>query len=267
MVEYSGYQHMLVDRRGGIVSATLNAPPMNAIGADLHLEIMRFFHEVNLDLDAKVVVLTGAGDRAFSAGGDISTIQHDLADPNRPLWGKGLPTNKLIFQSVLNLSKPLIARVNGHAMGLGATLAILSDISIMVEQAKIADTHVKIGLAAGDGGALLWPILMGFARARRYLLTGDILTGREAADLGLITEAVPASDLDARVEHFAQQLAAGASIAINYTKIAINLLLRGMVDPLIEAHFGLEAQSALSSDHHEAVSAFVEGRSPQFTGR
>lgn len=266
-MDYSGYERLLIERRGAIVVGTLNSPPMNSVGEQLHLEINRFFHEVNQDPDAKVVVFTGAGDRAFSAGGDISYMEGDLATQNRPLWGQGQGMEKAILQTVLNLSKPLITRVNGHAMGLGATLAVLSDISIMVEDAKIADTHVKVGLVAGDGGALLWPLLMGFAKARRYLLTGDVMTGREAADFGLITEAVPRAELDERVFHYADRLAASATIAVNYTKIAINLLLRSIVDPLIEAHYGLEVQSALSNDHREAVAAFREGRPPVFTGQ
>lgn len=265
-MDYSGYERMLIERRGTIVVGTLNQPPMNPVGEELHLEINRFFHEANLDPQAKVIVLTGAGDRAFSAGGDISYMHDDLATQNRALWGRGQAMEKAILQTVLNLSKPFITRINGHAMGLGATLAVLSDISIMADNAKIADTHVKVGLVAGDGGALLWPLLVGFAKARRYLLTGDVLTGREAADLGLITEAVPMAELDERVFHYADRLAASATIAVNYTKVAINLLLRSMVDPLIEAHYGLEVQSALSNDHREAVAAFREGRQPAFTG-
>lgn len=265
-MQFEGYESLLIERRGGVLIGTINQPPMNPVGEQMHLEINRFFHEANQDAESKVIVLTGAGDRAFSAGGDINYMQNDLDQPNRPLWGQGLAMEKAILQSVLNLSKPFITRVNGHAMGLGATLAVLSDISIMVEDAKIADTHVKVGLVAGDGGALLWPLLMGFARARRYLLTGDMMTGKEAVEAGLITEAVTRDQLDERVFHYADQLANGASIAINYTKIAINLLLRSIIDPLIEAHYGLEVQSALSNDHREAVAAFLAGRQPTFTG-
>lgn len=263
---YDGYGKMVVEMRGTIAVGTMNVPPMNPVDVELDAEILRFLREADADEGVRVIVLTGAGDRAFSAGGDINWMKEDLDKRTRPHWSRGLPYVKNMLQTVINLRKPFITRVNGHAMGLGATLAVLSDISVMVEDAKIADTHVKVGLAAGDGGALLWPLLMGFANARRYLLTGELMTGRVAADLGLITQAVPRAELDDTVYRYAESLAAGATQAINATKIAINLLLRNLTENLIEAHYGLEAQSALSEDHREAVHAFVEGRVPNFTG-
>lgn len=266
-MDYQEYKALLVERRGAVIIGTLNAPPMNPVGPDLHDEIHHFLRAADEDDGVRVIVMTGAGDRAFSAGGDINWMKSDLDIPRRPMWSTGLAAEKSILQTVLNLRKPFITRINGHAMGLGATLAVLSDFSYMVEDAKIADTHVKVGLVAGDGGALLWPLLMGFANARRYLLTGDMLTGKEAAELGLITQAVPRDKLDETVFATAERLAEGAGIAINYTKIAINLLLRSMVDKLIEAHYGLEVQSALSDDHREAVHAFIEQRTPVFTGK
>jgi enoyl-CoA hydratase len=265
-MDYVGYKAMLVKKSGAIATGTFNSPPMNPIGPDLHNEVHRFLTEANADETVRVIVLTGSGERAFSAGGDVAWMQTDFDKLNRPHWSLGLAPVKSILQTVLNLSKPFITRVNGHAMGLGATLAVLSDISIMVENAKIADTHVKVGLAAGDGGALLWPLLIGFAKARRYLLTGDSLTGKEAAEMGLITQAVSREKLDETVFDLANRLANGAACAINNTKIAINLILRHVADPLIDAHYGLEAMSALSLDHREAVSAFLERREPQFKG-
>jgi enoyl-CoA hydratase len=264
---YENYERLLIEWRGAVIVGTMNNPPMNQINEQMHEELNRFFQEANADPEARVIVLTGAGDRAFSAGGDLKYMSDDLATVRRPLWSDGLALEKAILQTILNLRKPFITRINGHAFGLGSTLAALADVSFMVEDAKIADTHVKVGLVAGDGGALIWPLLIGFAKARRYLLTGDPLTGREAADIGLITEAVPRSELDSRVYELADRLAAGAGIAINYTKIAINLLLRNMIDGLIEAHYGLEVQSAISDDHREAVHAFIEGRTPAFTGK
>jgi enoyl-CoA hydratase len=266
-VSVDGNPALVSERRGAVVVGTLNAPPLNPIGPELHGEIHRFLKAADEDETVRVIVLTGSGERAFSAGGDIGWMRSDFDKPQRPHWSLGLAPVKSILQTVLNLSKPFITRVNGHAFGLGATLAVLSDISIMVEDAKIADTHVKLGLAAGDGGALLWPLLMGFANARRYLLTGDTLTGAMAAQLGLITQSVPRALLDQTVFELADRLAKGAGCAINNTKIAINLVLRNMVDPLIEAHYGLEAMSALSLDHREAVNAFLERRDPKFTGQ
>ena len=131
----------------------------------------------------------------------------------------------------------------------------------------IADPHVKVGLVAGDGGSVIWPALVGYARAKRYLLTGEGISGAEAERIGLVSEAVPGDELDARVATIAGELAAGASIAIRLTKKSINMDLRQRMDRLIEAHLGYETMSYLSADHREAVNAFVEKRSPSFAGK
>jgi enoyl-CoA hydratase len=266
-MRYSNDGNLRVSLSGHVLTATIDNPPANAIDPPLHKEIEHLFQAVEQDDDVRVLVLTGAGEKSFSAGGDLKAMADDFDDPRRSMWLDGLRSEKTLFQSVLNLSKPFVARVNGHAMGLGATLAVLADISIMAENAKIADPHVKVGLCAGDGGALLWPLMIGFAQARRLVLTGTPLTGREAADLGLVTEAVAPADLDARVDHYVQLLANGPSIAINHTKMAVNLLLRTLVDGLIEAHYGLEVKSALSEDHRIAIRAALDGTNPEFTGR
>src|SRR6202011_3741653 len=149
------------------------------------------------------------------------------------------------------------AKVNGHAIGLGATIALMCDIIIAKDTALIADPHEEVGLTAGDGGAVIWPMLVGFARAKKYLLTRDPITGAEAAAIGLVTEAVPAERLDERVMQIAESLANGAAIAVRTTKKSINLALRQQLNAMIEAHLGYETMSHLSADHREAVSAFL----------
>jgi enoyl-CoA hydratase len=263
---YQGYDRLEITSIDNVVTATIVNAPTNAIDPTLHHEIERFFHAVNADAGARAIVFTGAGDASFSSGGDIAAMVADLDTRDRPMWTVGARSEKALFQALLNLTKPLIARVNGDAMGLGATLAVLADVSVMVEDARIADSHVKVGLAAGDGGSMLWPLMMGFAKARRYLLTGDAMTGATAAELGLVTHAVPRDQLDATVARYAQRFAKGPAVAIGHTKMAINLLLRSLIDSQIEAHYGLEVQSALSEDHREAVTALAGGRKPQFTG-
>jgi enoyl-CoA hydratase len=136
----------------------------------------------------------------------------------------------------------------------------------MVETAKIADTHVNVGIVAGDGGSLMWPLLMGFGRAKEYLLTGDIMTGKQAAEYGLINYAVTAEELDERAYGMADRLAAGASIAINGTKTAVNMLLLRQFEAVVENHLGLELVSFHSDDHREAAVAFRDKREPKFTG-
>jgi enoyl-CoA hydratase len=232
----------------------------------IHRELGRLFRDVNEDDETKVLVLTGAGE-AFSSGGNIKNMVRRVDEGRIGEWYQGIEEAKQILYGVLRLEKPLITRINGHAMGLGATLAVAGDISYMLEDALIADTHVKMGLVAGDGGALFWPLLMGYARARRYLLTGETMTGKQAAEFGLITEAVTRDELDERAYGMAERLAKGASLAVRGTKLAINMLLRAQLETVIENHLGLETETFHSKDHAEAAHAFLEKRKPSFTGR
>lgn len=262
---YEGYEALEVTRAGKIVTVAFNRPEVkNATNPQMHRELVRIFPEIGRDPDAHVVILTGNGD-AFSAGGDLNTLKASLDDQAR--WVESMLEAREIVMGLIDLDRPVIAKVNGHAVGLGATLALMCDIVIARDKAKIIDPHVGVGLVAGDGGAIIWPALIGYARAKRYLLTGDAITGTEAAAIGLISEALPAEQLDAHVEALATRLAAGASVAIRFTKKAVNMDLRKRVDDMLEAHLGLETMSHLSADHREAVAAFLEKRPPAFTGR
>lgn len=265
-MDLSTYHALKLERRGRALWITLDSPMKNAVTPPMHAELARIFYELARDDETAVVVVTGAGN-VFSAGGDLANMQRNIDAGNHEPWLADMREARILLQGLLALNKPLVARVNGHAMGLGATLAAYADISFMVDDAIIADTHVNMGLAAGDGGSLLWPLLMGFNRARRYLLTGDVIRGREAQDLGLITFAVPRDELDARVDEMVDRLANGATRAINATKVAINLTLRTVIDSLIEAHLGLEADTHFSDDHKIALDAFLSGGKPVFTGK
>jgi enoyl-CoA hydratase len=259
---YETYKTLLFRREGSILTITMNRPEVrNAADMGMHNELSRVFREVARDDETKVVILTGAGS-AFSAGGDIIAMQQKLKD--RTLWIQTVMEAREIFYSMLDLEKPIIARVNGHASGLGATLAVYSDIVVAVEEAKFADPHVKVGLTAGDGGALMWPMLIGFQKAKEYLLLGDQMTAREAERLGLINYCVPQTELDSKVNDIALRLAKGATRAIGWTKQAINMSLRQMALSSMEIGFGLETLSQLSADHAEAVAAFAEKREPRF---
>ena len=160
-----------------------------------------------------------------------------------------------------------IARVNGHAVGLGATIALLCDIIIAADHAKIGDPHVSAGLVAGDGGALIRPQLIGFARAKEYFFTGDLMTAAEAERIGLINHVVPSDQLDEKVYGLAQRLAGGAMRSIRWTKQTVNIPLRQLAQSMMDLSLSLETQSNLSKDHQEAVSAFAQKRQPNFTGR
>lgn len=264
-MDLSSYKALKLERQGRALTITLDGPMKNAVTPDMHKELCRIFHELNFDNETAVVIITGAGD-TFSAGGDLVTMKNNLdAGDHRP-WLSDMKETRLLLKDLLNFSKPIVARVNGHAMGLGATLAAFADISFMVEDALIADTHVKVGLAAGDGGSLYWPLAMGFTRAKRFLLTGDVITGKQAEELGLITFSVRRDELDARVNEMVARLTSGATQAINATKVAINLTLRSVIESLIEAHLGLETDTHFSADHKIAIDAFLNSEKPVFGG-
>ena len=258
---YDSYEALLIDRRGRVLVVTMNNPPLNPMTPRMHYELSTIFRDIQRDDETSVVVLTGA-DRGFSAGGNINSLIAGLDDQDR--WQRGIREVREIIFGMLDLAKPIIGRINGHAMGLGSSLAVLCDITYAAEGAKIADTHIKLGLVPGDGGALIWPMLIGLPRAMEYLLTGDVLTATKAAEIGLINHAVPLEELDARVFEMAERLAALPALAVTATKRAIALQRNRMVKDLLEAHLGLETLTHLDPDHREAAMAFRDKREPKF---
>jgi len=259
---YENYNRIRISRDGHVLTVAMDNPPMNAVSPELHTELDRLFRELPFDDDTRVVVLTGIG-RAFSAGGDLGELKENRF--NHARHNKLFAEASRIVHSMIELDKPVIARVNGHAMGLGATLALLCDILVMSERAKIADPHVNVGLVAGDGGALLWPLAVGMPRAKEALLLGDPITATEAKAMGLINHvAEDESALDAKVTEIAKRLANGPQAAIRYTKRALNMHLRTAATTMVDAHLKMEMESIYDADHHEAVDAFLEERKPQF---
>lgn len=263
-MNFSDYRAIAFRRDGKVLHATFNRPDtLNAVDPDLHHDLERLFAAISSDPETHVLVLTGAG-RAFSAGGNIDQMQKAIDQPSLFLEDM-IHARRLVF-SIIDCQKPIIAKVNGPAIGLGATIALFCDLIIAANHAKIGDPHVNVGFVAGDGGAVIWPQLIGYARAKEYLLTGDPLTGEEAAKIGLINRAVPAEELDKTVDQLAQRLANGASKAIQWTKQSINIGLKQLVSSVMDASMALEALSNLTKDHQEAVNAFREKRPPKFTG-
>lgn len=259
---YEGYEKLAFERTGSILRVTIDNPPRNTVVGALHRDLRRAFDEINRDDATSVVVLTGRG-TAFCAGIDIPDLARRLEQPPDLSMLAAAPD---LLHAMIDLRKPVIARLNGDAIGFGATLALFCDIIIAADHAKIADPHVRTGLVAGDGGSLIWPLLIGFARAKEYLLTGDEITAADAAAIGLINRAVPAAALDAEVDALAMRLARSAPMAVKLTKQAMNMLLKQLAVPLATAHIGLEAFSKASRDHKEAVFALRDKRAPAFTG-
>ena len=262
MAMFDDYKTILFNRRGRVLEVTLNRPEkLNATDAVLHTELARVFFDISNDPDSDIVVLTGAG-RAFSAGGDVAWMQDSIDEPER--FQQTIREAKQIVFGLIDCEKPIIANLNGHATGLGATIALFCDIIFAAEHAKIGDPHVSIGFVAGDGGAVIWPQLIGYARAKEYLLTGDLMTATQAAQMGLINHAVPADELDARVDAFADKLANGATKAIRWSKMSVNIGLRDLATKILDASLAFEALSNIDPDHQEAVRAFSEKRPPVF---
>jgi enoyl-CoA hydratase len=249
-------------REGRLLRLTFNRPEaMNAVNLELHDELVEALWFAQGDPGSDVIVMTGAG-RAFSAGGDLDHIQRNADNPH--LFDHEARTAKRIINTLLDIDKPVICRLNGHAIGLGATIALMCDIVIAAEGAKIGDPHVGLGLVAGDGGAVIWAQRIGLARAKEYLFTGDLMTAQAAAEIGLINRCVPKEELDAAVDAFCQRLLNGAMGAIRATKILTNLELKRLTAAVIDAGIAYESVSVRSADHLEGIAALREKRAPRF---
>ena len=263
-MDYSGYKFISAKRDGRLLTLTLDHPPMNVISYDLHRELSRIFYDVQLDEETDVVVLTGSGD-VFSAGGDIPLMQKRIDHPDL-CYPKNAELKQIVF-SLLELDRPVVCRINGDCVGFGLTLALLCDITVAVEDAKLGDPHVRVGYSTGDGSAIIWPQLIGYHKAKEYLLTGDLMDGCEAADLGLINHAVPRAQLDEKVNYFVNRFVNGASRAVRFSKLSINLPLRILAHSVMDASIAYQTLTNNSADHQEAVNAFREKRKPRFTGK
>lgn len=265
MTDYRRYEHILTERpEPGVLKLTINNPEsLNAIAPPIHTELAGIWVDIAADPETRCVLLTGAG-RAFSAGGDINNMQRTWGE--RDVAGV-MREAKQIIDRMLDTPQPIIAMVNGAAVGLGATLALTCDIVIMAEEARIGDRHVNVGLVAGDGGALIWPLLIGPHRAKQFLMTGDLIGGSDAAAMGLVNRAVPRAELEATALELARRLVALPPLAVQWTKLSINKTLKLVGNAAFETSLAYEGASMMSRDHLEAVTAFIENRPPSFSGR
>ncbi|HMO67572.1 MAG TPA: enoyl-CoA hydratase/isomerase family protein [Novosphingobium sp.] len=262
MTDLPRFKAIDLAREGRLLRITLNRPDqMNAINLELHDELPEALWFAQGDTQSDVVLLTGAG-RAFSAGRDLDHIARNAADP-RLFDHEARMAKRLIF-TLLDIDKPVVCRLNGHAVGLGATIALMCDIIIAAEGAKIGDPHVGLGLVAGDGGAAIWAARIGLGRAKEYLFTGEILTAAKAAEIGLVNHCVPLDQLDAKVDELCAKLLNGATQAIRYTKILTNLELKRIATAVMDAGIAYESLSVRSADHLEGIAALREKRPPRF---
>ena len=263
MTDYE-YTFIETELRDGVALCTLNRPDaLNSITREGHHELEALFTQLADDRAVKAVVLTGAG-RAFCAGGDVKGMDPDAYDSPAGIFDSGA---RNLLARLLSIEKPVIAAVNGDAVGLGATLALACDVIFMAEQARIGDPHVKVGLVPGDGGAVLWPLLVGPSRAKEYLMTGDLIPAAEAERIGLVNHVGPAESMLADALALAARLAGGATLAVRFAKLSVQRTLLQSVLHSLDLSLALEALTGNSNDYEEALAAFAAKRKPEFKGR
>lgn len=262
-MKFEDYKRFTFRRDGRILICAFSGNAVNAVDAIMHDELAELFVDLQHDDGSDLIVLTG-DNKAFCAGGDFDWFDQQISDPRT--FRAIAYDAKRIISGLLDLEKPIIARLNGAAAGLGATIALLCDVIIADEAAKIGDPHVKVGLVAGDGGAIIWPQLIGFARAKELLMTGDLLTATEAAGMGLINYAVPTDQLDAKVAEIAGKILGNPRWAVRWTKMTANITLKQIMASTSDAAVAYEALSNMTADRKEAVAAFRERRRPNLTG-
>jgi len=262
-MNYSDFQFLKFDHKpNGVLLITINRPEvMNATNGRLHWELTKVWGVVNDDPKTKVAVITGAGDKAFSAGGDLNWITNMVG--NAETINMVMNEASDIVYNVMACDKPVISAINGVAVGAGLAVAMMADISIMAEEAKITDGHVKLGVAAGDHAAICWPLLCGMAKAKHYLMTAEFVSGKEAERIGLVSLCVPRAQLMDKAMEVADKLAAGSQQAIRFTKRSLNGWMN-MARPIFESSLAMEMLCFLGEDAKEGVAAVKEKRAPQF---
>ena len=247
-----------VEADGPVRTVILNRPAeLNAINQSLHRAMAIIWAQLASDLEARVVILTGAG-RAFSAGGDLDWISSFPHDP--VARDDSLREGAQIIEEMLRFPLPVISAVNGAAVGLGCSLAVLADVALISERAYLADPHVSVGLVAGDGGAAFWPLLTPILRSRHYLFTGDRIPAAEAVELGLATRAVPPDELLPEARRLALRLAGQPAEALRGTKRVVNMHLSRALAGAMQAGFAAEAVTMQSAAHAERLQALREGQ-------
>ncbi|EQB14294.1 enoyl-CoA hydratase/isomerase family protein [Novosphingobium lindaniclasticum] len=266
-VTYDRYTFMKVEVTDGIGVVTMNsAETLNSIGPEEHREMEDIWLDLARDESIKVIILTGAG-RAFSAGGDVKRMAARAGTEFGLEYALRVPQNTLrLFEHMLLVPQPILAAVNGDAIGLGMTVALFADMSFVADDAKLGDTHVKVGLVAGDGGAVVWPLLVGPQRAKEFLMRGKLLKGAQAAEMGLVNYALPREDLMAETHKIALEIAANPLWAVRWSKAAINKQLKAQLGQILELSIAYEAMTMMTHDYKEAATAFSEKRKPTFKG-
>jgi enoyl-CoA hydratase len=248
-------------RQHGVVLITLSNPgKLNATDAGLHAELATIFADVHASPEVRAVVVTGEG-TAFSAGGDLDWIAEQVGNHERTM--QVMREAGDIVRTMIECDTPVISAINGVAVGAGLAVALMADISIIDQDCKLTDGHIRLGVAAGDHAAAIWPLLCGMAKAKYYLMTSDFIDGREAERIGLVSKALPGDEVLPAALAIAERLALGPRQATMLTKRALNHWLRQAL-PNFEASLAYEMLNFLGPDAAEGLAALRERRRPEF---
>lgn len=258
---YASYTRLKFDRpHPKVLRITMDNGRMNSADHAMHDELGRVWRDVEADPETNVAILTGAG-KVFSAGGDFAMIEDLMNDFDRR--ARTMKEARDMVYNIINCSKPIVSSMRGVAVGAGLVCGLLADVSIATRDCRIVDGHTRLGVAAGDHAAIIWPLLCGMAKAKYYLLTCDQLLGEEAERIGLISLVTNDADLDAKALQVATNLAEGAQTAIRWTKYTLNNWLR-QAGPNFDAALALEFLGFTGPEPREGLASHKEKRRPAF---
>ena len=266
-MDYSKYQHLLIEIDDGLATVTINRPEVyNAVNHRLHGELARIWRDLDDDPEVRAIMVTGAGEKAFSAGGDLAMLQHRMALPAEERFKETVSWEpRDLVYNMINCDKIIVSAINGVAVGAGLTVALLADVSIMAEEAKIGDGHMRLGVVAGDHAAMIWPLLCGMAKAKYYLLSCEFIDGREAERIGLVSKTVPRADVVATARKLAREFADGPRYALGMTKRSLNQWLRLGGITAFDYSLALEKMAFFSEDAQIGVKAVTTKTKPTFS--
>ncbi|MCA1655956.1 MAG: enoyl-CoA hydratase/isomerase family protein [Pseudonocardiaceae bacterium] len=251
------------DLGGGVLEVAMSAPGrLNAVGHEGHRELAAVWTAVDTDHDVRVAIVRGEGG-VFSSGGDLDLVS-DMAE-DFAVRVRVLREARDLVYNVINCAKPIVSAIEGPAVGAGLVVGLLADVSIAARDARIMDGHTRLGVAAGDHAAIVWPLLCGMAKAKYHLLTCEPLSGAEAERIGLVSLCVDQDELHEKAREVAKRLASGSQTAIRWTKYALNNWLR-QAGPIFDASLGLEFLGFSGPDVTEGVAAIRGKRRPEFSG-
>lgn len=258
---YAKYQRLRFDRpHPKVLRVTMDNGKMNTADAVMHQELVQIWRDIDADTSINAVIITGAG-KVFSAGGDFEMVEAIATDFETR--ARGWKEARDIVHAIIDCNKPVVSAMRGVAVGAGLVCGILADVSIATRDCRIVDGHTRLGVAAGDHAAIIWPLLCGMAKAKYYLMTCDQLLGAEAERIGLISMAVEDTELDDKALAVASRLAEGAQSAIRWTKYSLNNWLR-QAGPIFDASLALEFLGFSGPEVREGLASHKEKRKPNF---